>query len=1128
MADRDSRGARGGAVAALPDDLSAAGFEDAQEIGHGGFGVVFSCRQLSLERLVAVKVMTAGLDTDNLDRFLREQQAMSRLSGHPNIVDVFEAGVTRGNFPYIVMQYQPRGSLEEYIRRDGPLKWSQALGLGVKLAGALETAHRQAILHRDIKPANILLTRYGDPQLTDFGIAHVAGAFETATGTITGSPAFTAPEILSGDAASPASDVYSLGATLFCALTGHAPFERQVGEQVVAQFLRITSDPLPDVRGLDMPDDISDIIEHAMSRNRDERPATAAEFGEQLRAAQRRHKLHVTDMALAIGESSADGRGHPTGSADDGVSSASTRTPTEPARATILPESTQRRELSATERGHPELGGTRGRRGNLPLELTSFVGRRHELTRAKKALSTGRLITLTGMGGVGKTRLALRIATESVRVFPDGAWIVELGELREPALVASAVSTALGIRQDSVDPPLTILINYLADRQTLLIVDNCEHLVETVAPLVVALLHACAGLRVLATSREPLRVTGEMVLRVPPLRATMINQTPSTNGSHQSESVSLFAERATAAVPDFQLTDDNQATVTQICQHLDGLPLAIELAAARLRAMSTQQILDRLTDRFRLLAIGNRDTQTRQQTLRFCIDWSYELCTAEEQYLWSVFAVFAGSFELDAAQAISAHRVEPENLLDLVASLVDKSILIREETGTVVRYRLLETLREYGLQKLANDSELVTLQRRHQIWYEKLVLRAEADWISPRQLEWINRLEHEQPNIREALQFCLDEPAEAEAGTRIAAALFPFWLAWGLLAEGRLWLARMLESLGDTSTEEMPKATYLASVLAGLQGDRSAGTALLVKGDAAGGHRGTVGARAYAGFAAGYAALYNDVPRSAVTQLKEAVGASKECGLILVQVGSLLGLGLAYMQLGDAPNAIGCHERILAETDGRREFVYLGRSSMTQGWACWKQGDNKRATEALAEGLRLSLRANDPVGIARCLQTLAWLEADQQHERRAAVLLGAASSAWREISSPSANFLNRLADHTRCEQHTRHSLGDLGFEKQFRTGNAMSLREAVTYAFGDERKDETPTESVGLAQLTRRERQVAELVASGLTNKAIAAKLVIAARTAEGHVEHILTKLGFTSRAQIAAWFVEQSRSLRT
>jgi CheY-like chemotaxis protein len=298
MAEFDQPAIRCDLTPAIAAELAAAGFDDAQEIGIGGFGAVYRCRQRSLDRTVAIKVLTTDLDSDNLERFLREQRAMGKLCGHPNIVNIFAVGATKSGRPYIVMQYHPRNSLKEWIHSAGPISWEETLHIGVKMAGALETAHRLGTLHRDVKPANILLTEYGEPQLADFGIARIAGGFETATGVVTCSPAFTAPEVLQGQTLTPASDVYSLGATLFCALTGHAAFERRSGEQVVAQFLRTTGQPVPELHGVDIPDDVRAAIEHAMAQSPEDRPATAAELGDELRQTQRRHGVTVDDMAV--------------------------------------------------------------------------------------------------------------------------------------------------------------------------------------------------------------------------------------------------------------------------------------------------------------------------------------------------------------------------------------------------------------------------------------------------------------------------------------------------------------------------------------------------------------------------------------------------------------------------------------------------------------------------------------------------------------------------------------------------------------------------------------------------------------------------------------------------------------
>src|SRR6201998_1673144 len=300
MADVDPHASQRDLYHEIPAELRDAGFEDAAEIGRGGFGVVYRCAQPLLDRAVAVKVLTADLDPENLDRFLREQHAMGKLSGHPNIVTILQVGTTSTGRPFIVMPYHAKNSLEALIRRHGPLEWHETLRIGVKLAGALEAAHQAGILHRDVKPGNVLLSEYGEPELTDFGIARIAGGFQTATGVITGSPAVTAPEVLGGPAPTPASDVYSLGATLFCALTGHAAFERQSGEKVIAQFLRIASQPIPDLRAQGFPPDVAAVIERAMSREPAARPASAAAFGDELREVQRTSGVAVDEMAHPV------------------------------------------------------------------------------------------------------------------------------------------------------------------------------------------------------------------------------------------------------------------------------------------------------------------------------------------------------------------------------------------------------------------------------------------------------------------------------------------------------------------------------------------------------------------------------------------------------------------------------------------------------------------------------------------------------------------------------------------------------------------------------------------------------------------------------------------------------------
>ncbi|AII10883.1 protein kinase domain-containing protein [Rhodococcus opacus] len=1067
-------------------ELGRAGFGDVREIGRGGFGVVYRCTQSDLDRTVAVKVLTVDLDEENRARFFREQRAMGRLTGHPNIVNILQVGATDSGRPYIVMPYHPQDSLEARVREGGPLPLEQVLRVGVKMAGAVESAHRLGILHRDVKPGNILLSEYGEPELADFGIAHISGGFETATGAVTGSPAYTAPEVLGGDPPSPAADVYGLGATLFSALTGHAAFERRSGEQVVAQFLRITTQEVPDLREHGIPEDVSAVIARAMSREPGARPATAADFGEELRALQRGHGFPVDEMALhAI-----------LGSASDDAQ----------------PVSGRPRYVASVLRSVT---------GTLPLELTSFVGRRHELTEAKNLLAGSRLVTLTGIGGVGKTRLAMRVASAVLREYADGVRLVELGELREASSLVDAVAAAVGVRDHSARPLREVLIEFLAPREVLLVLDNCEHMVDAVAELAETLLRVCPGLRILATSREPVGIGGEAVLRVPPLAVPEPERKPSLRGLPKYDAVTLFAERAVAAVPDFALTEDNAATVAGICHRLDGLPLPIELAAARLRAMSPEQILGRLTDRYALLTRGSRGAPTRQQTLRLCIDWSFELCTAGEQLVWGRVAVFAGSFELDAAERVCGDGLDPGELLDTLTSLVEKSILIREESGSVVRFRMLETLREYGYEKIEQTGEELALRRRHRDWYQALALDAEAEWISARQLDWIARLKREQPNLREALEFSIDD--DPAAGLRTAAALFLFWGSQGLYNECRRWLDQLLARQSGPPTLDWVKALYCDSVMANAQGDLQAAAALVEEGRILTACTSDPMMLAFVAFAEGTLALYRGDLAQACSQLDSALAEFSARKDRTVETSVLYQLGLAYGLSGLTDQAIECLERVLSITERYGEKMCRSHSLWALGVAVWRRSNADRAVRLLEQSLELSRQVHSPRVATACLEALAWIACERRDAARAATLMGAAEGLARSVGSAVVIHSDLFVYQQNCDQNARKKLGDKAFAVAHRKGRSLGFDAAIAYALHEHPPSTSAPETDASTRLTKRERQVADLIAEGLTNQAIADRLVISPRTAQGHVEHILTKLGFTSRAQVAAWVVERT-----
>ena len=489
MADADPQATQRDVLADIPAELCTAGFDDVVEIGHGGFGVVFRCVQPVLDREVAIKVLTADLDPDNVDRFLREQRAMGRLSGHPHIVTIFQVGTTARGRPYIVMPCHDKGSLEALIRRHGPMDWSETLRIGVKLAGALEAAHRAGILHRDVKPGNVLLTEYGEPQLTDFGIARIAGGFQTATGVIIGSPAFTAPEVLAGASPTPASDVYSLGATLFCMLTGHAAFERRSGEQVVAQFLRITSQPIPDLREQGLPAEVAAVIERAMAQDASARPASAAAFGDELREIQRTNGMAVDEMARPI-DLSVEGQ-----------------------PAAVVP-STVRRDVVATPT--PPTPATKYR---PPVPTRSLVSR-NRLIDLLRAGGRRRVVLIHAPSGFGKSTLAAQWREELVRDGVAVAWLTIddddnnvvwflahlLESLRRvrPALAASLGQVLEEHGDHAGRYVLTTLIDEIHDDndRIALVIDDWHRVSDpaTTAALGFLLEHGCHHMQIIVTS----------------------------------------------------------------------------------------------------------------------------------------------------------------------------------------------------------------------------------------------------------------------------------------------------------------------------------------------------------------------------------------------------------------------------------------------------------------------------------------------------------------------------------------------------------------------------------------------------------------------------------------------------
>jgi predicted ATPase/DNA-binding CsgD family transcriptional regulator len=765
--------------------------------------------------------------------------------------------------------------------------------------------------------------------------------------------------------------------------------------------------------------------------------------------------------------------------------------------------------------------------GNLPAELTSFVGHRGELAEVRRLLAASRLVTLTGPGGVGKTRLALRAAAGLRRAFRDGVWLVRLDQLRDEALVAQAVASTLGLQDRAGYTPAAMLADYLAGRQLLLVLDNCEHLVDAAAKLADLLLRAAPGLRVLATSRESLTIDGEAVLAVPPLPVPDAGQPLTAAELGVFPAARLFAERAAQVVPGFAVTEANVAAVAGICRRLEGLPLAIELAAARLPVLSAEQIDERLGDRLGLLTRGSRARPARQQTLRASIEWSYGLCSPAERLLWARLSVFAGGFELDAAEGICAdHQLAAGDVLDLVAELVGKSILAVAHGEEVARYRLPEPLREYGQERLHESGEYAALRRRHRDWHEQLARQVDTGWLSPQMTEWAARLLREHANVAAAQDFCQAEPGEAEAGLRIASHVWLFYY-WdpGHVSEGRYRLGQVLAQAAEP-TVWRARGLLIAGFLAAVGGDRGAVQPLLEQGTSLAGQLDDPVTRAFAAWAAGHVCLFaGDLPH-AIAHYEDGLAVlpavcGRERARVLICLAQAAGLD------GDEERALACHREVLALTEAGGEFIrcwYSAWSLWALGAAAWRRGDLDRATGLHQQSLRLRLRACscEQMGSTWCVEALAWIAASQRQYERAAVLLGAAVGLWRCMGTTIDSHQHLAGCHRDCERQARQALGEAAFQAAYQRGLELPAADVVAHAL-QQPPDKPPAKPRApavseAAPLTARELQVARLIARGRSNKQIAAELVISQRTAENHVEHILTKLGFTSRAQVAAW----------
>jgi predicted ATPase len=677
--------------------------------------------------------------------------------------------------------------------------------------------------------------------------------------------------------------------------------------------------------------------------------------------------------------------------------------------------------------------------GNLPADLADFLGRETELRTLSDLLARTRLATVTGPGGVGKSRLALRCARRLQDRFADGVWAVELSALRDPRLLEQTVADALRLPDHTTRPPRTALADRLADRELLLVLDGFDRLREEAAELVAALLRAAPGLRVLAAGRRPLGLTGERLLPLAP--------------PEPADAVRLFTERATAVAPDFAVTEANAAAVHELVARLDGLPLALELAAVRLRALSVDQVLDRLDDRFRLLTGGDPAAPARHRALRTAIGWSHELCTPRQRLLWARLSVFAGGFDLDAVEYVCVGPDLAEgDVAETLADLVAQSVLVREHgVDGRTRYRMLETVREYGAVWLSALGDEARMRRRHRDWYLGLATWCELDWFSPRQAEVAARVAADLPNLRLALEFSLDGAQDAPAedpvvGQYLAATLWFCWVGCGRLAEGRHWLGRAMEA-SDEPTDARAKVMWVFGYVALLQGDSAAALEVLQECRTQARESGNAGAEAYAVHRLGCLALVSDDMPRAERFIGEALLRYRGIGELNSNV--LMGqveLAMAVAFQGDVEQAVELAEEVREICRDHGERWTLAYALYVLAYASWLADEPDRARRLAEEALEIDHAFHDLVGAVLALELLALITEGEGAPREAAVLQGAAGRLWESVGLRLFGSRYFNAPHAVCEQRVRRALGEPGYAAALVEGARLGLDEAVERA----------------------------------------------------------------------------------